>query len=84
MARCNTVTRLTVRVAHERIEENSQWEGFALDDLRSEALVAVMAAPELDSLEILVAPAFPSDAQTVAVEATLALGADKIRMNLSH
>jgi hypothetical protein len=43
--------------------------------------VAVMAAPELDSLKFLVALAFSGDAQAMAVETALTLVTDQARMS---
>src|SRR5712691_9797792 len=67
-------------VAHEGFEDDSKREGFALGNLGSEDAVAVMATPELDGLELLVALAFPGDAPAMAVETALTLVTDQARV----
>jgi hypothetical protein len=69
--------RLPTVVTHKGIKDDSQGEGFALGDLWSEAPIALMTAPELDSLEFFVAPAFPGEVCAPAVQAALALLADE-------
>ena len=79
--RGNARARVVMVVAHECIEDDGERKGFALGDLRGEDPVAVMAPPELDSFELLVAFAFPGDAQAVAVETALALVANEALMS---
>jgi hypothetical protein len=73
----NALAGLTLVVAHERIKDDREREGFAFGDLRREDAVAVVAAPELDSLKLFVAFAFAGNAGAPAVEAALALLADE-------
>src|SRR5262249_16114025 len=61
-----------------------QGEGFAFGDLRGKDAIAIMAPPELDGFELLVALAFAGDAQASAVEAALAVIADKTRGRGGH
>ena len=77
----NMLACLTAIVAHESIHDDSKRECFALGNLGSEDAVTVMATPELDSLQFLVAFAFPRNAQAVAVEAALALVTDQALMS---
>ena len=80
----NTLPGLTLVVAYEGIKDDGQREGFAFGDLRSKDAVAVMAAPELDGFELLVAFAFAGDAGAPAVEAALALLADETSRRVGH
>ena len=80
----NALTCLPVVVAHDGIKDDSEREGFAFGDLRGEDPVAVMAPPELDGLQLLIAPAFAGDAGAPAVKATLALVADELMAGSGH
>jgi hypothetical protein len=73
----NLLTGIAVIVTRERIKYDGEREGFAFGDLRSKDAIAVMAVPELDRLQLLVALAFPGDTQAMAVEAALVLIADE-------
>ena len=78
--RGNMLACLTAIVAHESIHDDSKRECFALGNLGSEDPIAVMAPPQLDGLQFLIAPAFTRDAQAVAIEAALALVTDEARV----
>ena len=73
----HALARLAAIEAHKSLKDDRQGKSFAFGCLRGEDAIAVMAAPELDSFEPLIALAFPGDAGAAAVEATLGVRANE-------
>src|ERR1700727_1481167 len=71
-------------VEHQRLENDLQRIGLALGALRREDAIAIVAVPQLDRLELLVALALAGDLGAVAEDAALQVRANQAGSTGAH